>query len=174
VDGIGQGDEGGHDVWRAMAPVALDDVRILSVQTDAGVRIEAEAAAAYPAKASLRYFRRTFRFTAPGTFTVSDDVQLSSPRAIQWYLQSDTKPRHDEAGWALGDEEVGLRVVARLPRDARIDAGPTIVMAPGAPGSITSGNRDQRGYHLVLESRPATRHRFEVELIVERHQHSRD
>jgi len=38
-----------------------------------------------------------------------------------------------------------------LPPDARLRAGPTILTAPGQPGSIEQGRKDQRGYELVLQ-----------------------
>ena len=46
VGGIGQGDEGDHDVWQGMAQAALDTVRITVEATSAaGLRVEADAPA---------------------------------------------------------------------------------------------------------------------------------
>jgi hypothetical protein len=168
VDGIGQGDEREHDVWRGVTPASLDDVRIVSVRNNGGLVVEADAAAAYGAKAGLTRFHRTFRFTSPGTFTVSDDIELASARPVQWYLQSDTAPRKDGTSWLLGGEDVALRVQPTSPANATVTSGPTILMAPGRPGSITSGTKDQRGYQLMLESPSAQQHRVEVVLTVEK------
>ena len=167
VDGLGQGKDGEHDVWRGMTPAGLDAVRITSVQADDGVRIEADAAAAYPAKAGLKRFRRTFRFSPPGTFTITDDIDLAAARPVQWYLQSDTAPRQRATGWLLGGDDVSLRVEPKGPANVRATSGPAILTAPGRPGAITTGSRDQRGYQLLLESMPAPQQRFEVVLTVE-------
>ena len=169
VGGVGQGDSGEHDVWRKMSPASLDAVRIDSVRTDrGGVAIQADAAAAYPATAGLTRFRRTFTFAPPGTFTVSDDIALREAQPVKWHLQSDTAPRQQGSAWLLGGHDAWLRVDHARSGNLTATSTPTILMAPGRPGSITSGTQDQRGYQLVLESPAATQHRFEVTLTVER------
>jgi hypothetical protein len=168
VGGVGQGVEGEHDVWRGLPPASLDAVRIASVRAEGGLTIEAEAAAAYPPAAGVNRFRRTFRFEPPGTFTVSDDVALKTPQVVKWHLQSDTAPRQNGRMWLVGGDDVWLRVDPSTPANVTVTSQPTILMAPGKPGSITSGSKDQRGYQVVLESPFATTHRFEVTLAVER------
>jgi hypothetical protein len=56
-----------------------------------------------------------------------------------------------------------------LPAGARLRTGPTILTAPGQPGSIEQGRPDQRGFEIVIE--PATAGRateFDVTFGVKR------
>jgi hypothetical protein len=46
---------------------------------------------------------------------------------------------------------VALHGRVALPTGARLRTGPTILTAPGQPGSIEQGRQDQRGFELVLE-----------------------
>ncbi len=167
VDGIGQGVEGDHDVWRGMDDARLDGIRITGVKVDRGLRVEADVAAAYPANAGVTRFRRAFAFEAPDTFSVADEIALSREAAVQWYLQSDTAPRQSGQHWSLGGPGTSLRVVVKEPALVRITAGPTLLMAPGQPGSITRGTEERRGHHLQLESSKAASHRFHVVMTVE-------
>jgi hypothetical protein len=167
VDGIGQGVEGEHDVWRKIDYAQLDGIRITSVKADRGLRVEADLAAAYPDKAGLSRFHRVFTFDAPGTFTVTDEIALSRDGVVQWFLQSDTAPRQSGQDWVLGGPGTLLRVAVKEPAGARITAGPTLLMAPGQPGSITKGTEERRGHHLQLETSRGTSHRVQAVLTVE-------
>lgn len=165
VGGVGQGTGGGHDVWRGMPYDALDRIRIASVETAPGsATIDADLAAAYPAPAGVRELRRTFAFTAPGTFQVSDTIALDSPRQIEWYLQSDTPTAKTGDSLTVGH---GLRVTMKLPLDAVVKTEKTMLTAPGRPGSITEGPSDQRGYHLRIETAPAVRTAIVTSLVIE-------
>src|SRR5262249_3922794 len=165
VGGVGQGTGGGHDVWRGMPYDALDGIRIASVETAPGsATIDADLAAAYPAPAGVRELRRTFAFTAPGTFQVSDTIALDSPRQIEWYLQSDTPTAKTGDSLTVGH---GLRVTMKLPLDAVVKTEKTMLTAPGRPGSITEGPSDQRGYHLRIETAPAVRTAIVTSLVIE-------
>jgi hypothetical protein len=171
VDGIGQGTEAGHDVWREMDYGTLDGIRIERVEAAGeAVTIVADAAAAYPAPAGVTRFRRTFRYQAPLRFNVTDEIDTSQPRRIQWYLQSDTpvtvQGRSAHLGTA-GPGAAALVATVETPTDSVLTAAPTELTAPGRPGSITSGRTDQRGYHLKVETAPGTRHRIEVSLHVD-------
>jgi hypothetical protein len=46
---------------------------------------------------------------------------------------------------------VALHGRVTLPNGARLHTGPTMLTAPGQPGSIEQGRQDQRGFELVLE-----------------------
>lgn len=167
IDGVGQGAEGDHDVWRGMDYGQLAMARITSVSSDRGLRVEAEAAAAYPTNAGVTRFTRTFVFQAPATFSVTDDIALSRQAAVQWYLHTDHPLQQRGADWiADGGAGTALRVTVKEPADARATAGPTQVAAPGQPGAITTGTVEQRGYELQLESPRALSHRFHVVLTV--------
>ena len=148
-----------------MNQTALDAIRIESVQQErGGVRLTADVAAAYPAAAGLQRFRRVFSFASPGTFTVDDEIVTTEAKAIQWYLHADAPI-----------EKRGERFAITTPRPMLVDivspvarslVQPTILMAPGKPGSITTGSKDQRGFELMLETAPATTTRLSVRMQI--------
>jgi hypothetical protein len=160
VGGLGQGTDGDHDVWREMDYARLNEARILDAEvTPSRARIVLDAAGAYDPAAGLTRFTRTFTFTAPGTFTVRDEIAIAKSQPVQFFLQSDTPLQRDGDGWILGRAAAGgagLRVVVEEPTSATLTTAPTSLMAPGRPGSITSGKVDERGYHLKVETAPAT------------------
>jgi hypothetical protein len=177
VGGFGQGTERGHDTWEGMDRAALGGIRIEKGAAGAGYFwAEAELAAAYPEEAGLRRFRRRFSFEAPdaggalGRFRVEDRLETSEPRSFEWFLHAD-RPftlsgasfRSDLGGGLLLEGEVVL------PPGARLRTGPTMLTAPGQPGSIEQGREDRRGYELDVE--PPTRSRavsFEVSFELRR------
>jgi hypothetical protein len=167
IGGVGQGDEGEHDVWRKSNQAALDSIRITSAQFQVGgARIEADFAGAYGPAAAASRVHRTFTFAAPGTFTVSDAVETTAPKAIEWFLHTDTPVETEGGRYLLGQKPVQLVVDIKGPAGARITTGPTTLMAPGRPGSITSGPQQQRGYELKVETPPAVTTKIEATLLV--------
>ena len=170
VADTGQGHDGGHDVWRQMSADALDRIRILSaVSDDTRIQIEADATSAYPTEAGLRRFVRRFTYLAPGTFVLRDEIGLAEPKPVQWFLQSDTPFRaHGDAS----AETEQLRVLVSKPARAAISTAPTFLTAPGKPGAITTGSRDQRGYHLRIDLSPALRTEVEVRFEIKEVQSS--
>ena len=166
VGGIGQGIEGQHDVWRKMSPAALDAIRIKSVTERGGtIRIEADVAAAYPDAAKLTRFERTFT-AERGRFVVEDDVAVSIPLPVQWYFHSDVDITRDGDAFVLGGTR-GFRLTTEGAA-VRASVEPTILMAPGQPGSITKGNEERRGFQVKLESEPALTVRLLTMLALER------
>ena len=90
VGGIGQGDEGGHDVWRSMDHAALDTIRITRATADStGVRVEADAAGAYPAAAGLTRFHRVLTFDGKAAFAIEDAIETRAPKSVEWFLHAD-------------------------------------------------------------------------------------
>jgi hypothetical protein len=167
IGGAGQGDEGEHDVWRRADQRALDGVRIASARFSAGsATIEADLAGAYGPAAGASRVHRTFAFTAPGTFTVSDAIETTGAKPVEWFLHADTPVETDGARYLLGVKPVQLVVDVKAPEGAKVTTGETILMAPGKPGSITSGPQQQRGYQLKVETPPAATTKIEATLAV--------
>ena len=160
VGGFGQGLEKEHDAWEGMDRAALGRVRIEQVTlAPAAVRVVAELAAAYPPAARLLSFRRELTFRAPGRFRVRDRIETAEDGPLEWYLHAD-RP-FAIAGATFRDADAPRSFLGRvvLPRGARLRSGPTILMAPGQPGSIESGHREQRGFELVVEPKTPGRTR---------------
>jgi uncharacterized protein DUF4962/heparinase II/III-like protein len=167
VGGLGQGDEGDHDVWRSMGQAALDGIRITAMQADgAGVRIEADAAGAYLPSAGLARFHRTFRFDGRDAFVVEDAMELRQAKPIQWFLHSDVLIESRDGRFTVGGTSPSLMATIVSPADGRTTVEKTRLTAPGRPGSITEGPEEQRGYHLQLETPPALSTTIRVELKV--------
>jgi hypothetical protein len=166
IGGAGQGDEGEHDVWRQADQKALDTVRIVSAQmTPAGATIEAEISGAYARTTGASRVHRTFTFAAPSTFGVTDIVEAKEPRPVEWFLHTDTPVETAGSRYLLGLKPVQLAVEIKAP-GAKVTTGPTVLMAPGRPGSITKGEQQQRGYELKVETPPATVTRINATLTV--------
>ncbi len=152
VGGIGQGDEGEHDVWRSMGQAALNTIRITRATADAtGVRVEADAAGAYPAAAGLVRFHRTFTFDGKATFAVEDAIETSSPKPVKWFLHADAPIGASGGGFTIRSDPAELRVRLGTPAGSKLTTGPTYLTAPGQPGSITSGKQEQRGYEIRVD-----------------------
>ncbi len=167
IGGAGQGDEGGHDVWRNADQRALGTIRIASAQFTAGsARIEADFAGAYGAAAAASRVHRTFSFTAPATFAVSDVIETTTPQPVEWFLHTDTPVETAGSRYLLGVKPVQLAVDLKPPVGAKVTTGETTLMAPGRPGSITSGPQQQRGYQLKVETAPATVTKIDATLTV--------
>jgi hypothetical protein len=154
---FGQGLEKEHDAWEGMDRAALDGVRITEATlTPTSARIVADLAAAYPPGASVTTLRREFSFETPGRFRVRDRVETSEPRLAAWYLHADRPFTLDGPSFSDREGDI-LDGRALLPAGAHLQTGPTIVTAPGQPGSIEQGRPDQRGFEIVIEPAAAGR-----------------
>jgi hypothetical protein len=171
VGGFGQGLEREHDTWQGMDRKALGGVRTGPGESGSGYFwIVAELAAAYPPAAGLQTFRRRFSFEAPGRFRVHDRLETSEERSFEWLLHGD-RPFVTTGTSFSSDLGGGLKLGGEvsMPRDVRLRSGPTILTAPGQPGSIEQGRKDQRGFELVLQTpAPSRSVEFEVSFEVTR------
>jgi hypothetical protein len=149
-----------------MSYAALDRVRIREAELGArGVRIVADVADAYPGKAGVKAFSRSFAWDGDTVFTVTDDVSLAEPNTVEWHLQSDT-PFRDAGGRYRngGAGDPALEVFFTQPKELAIEVGRATVKSPGPPGSIEKGPEEERGYRLTATAAAATSARFEVRL----------
>jgi hypothetical protein len=166
--GVGQGDEGEHDVWRGMDQAALDTIRITRATADAtGARVEADAAGAYPAAAGLKRFHRTFTFDGKATFAVADAIETATPRSVEWFLHADTPFTAAGEDFVVSGGQPSLHVRLEAPAASKTSTGPTYLVAPGKPGSITEGQREQRGYEIRIDVPGATSVAIKAALTVE-------
>jgi hypothetical protein len=167
VGGFGQGLEREHDAWEGMDRTALDEISLdEATATSTSARIVARLAAAYPPGAALSAFRRELSFEAPANFRVRDRIETSEPRTFEWFLHADRPFSVSGARFALDASGTKLDGRVASPRGARLKTGPTLLTAPGQPGSIEQGRQDQRGYELVVEP-PAAGRTFELDVSFE-------
>ena len=69
--------------------------------------------------------------------------------------------------FVLDAAPVRLRVRVEAPAGSKTTAGPTNLMAPGKPGSITDGKQEQRGYEIRVDVPAATAAAIKATLTVE-------
>jgi len=137
-----------------MTPAALDGVRVTSVaRRGDALRIDADISAAYPAELGLQRFARALTIERE-RFLVEDVVMLSTAKPVEWYFHSDRPITGSGDGYMLGGNP-GLRLTVET-GVVEATIGPTILMAPGQPGSITKGVEESRGFHVKLQSKPVT------------------
>lgn len=149
VEGIGQGKETQHDVWRGMDYASLAKIRLREVNLRGGrMRVIADLAAAYPKTAGVNSYTRTFTWDGGARFTITDVLSFREARSVDWFLQSDTPFEGSGTRFHNGQPgQAALRVTfGRTDVDIRLERG--IVQAPGPPGSIEKGPREERGYVL--------------------------
>ena len=147
---------------------ALDGIRITDVRRDGGgVSIAVDAAAAYKPALGLTTFHRAFHYDGGAGFVVEDTIELREPKSVQWFLHSDKPFEGSGASFSVPGPGALLVTIA-APADARTTNDHTRLTAPGRPGSITDGPEEQRGYHLQVETVPASRVTIRVELKTKR------
>jgi hypothetical protein len=161
VDGKGQAKEGeGHDAFFGFPYRSMEGIRIAEVRLERGsAYVRGEAAAAYGPELGVERFTRHFYLQSPQRITVCDELRTRQPRRFTTLLHADEQidsvaPR----AFVLGD---GLRATVVAPRDVRTRVEPNVLTAPGAPGSVDKGERQERGKVLsVSTARPATEARI--------------
>jgi hypothetical protein len=155
IGGKGQGKEGsGHDAFEDIPYERLDRIRIEGLKADAKyLTVVADLTSAYEPEVGVSAFQRKFEFTAPGTWTVTDDISLTRPHVVTSYLHADqTIIKRSDTEFELGS---GLPVLvasiaAKAPFAAKIEKN--ILIAPGLPGAVDKGQAEERGVRLAVST----------------------
>lgn len=155
-DGKGQHKEGkGHDVFVGVSYDRMNQIKIERVtMDDKSAEIIANIAPAYEPEVGVTKFKRHFKFAAPGTFTVNDSVELSRPQTVTSFLHSDTKITADSSK-LFTFEPGGTHLKVELLKPAELEAKSevNILTAPGRPGSVDKGEREERGVRLNISTK---------------------
>lgn len=154
-DGRGQGKEGrGHDAFAEVSYERLNKIRVQDVKFDAKkVSIIADVAPAYEPELGVKKFIRRFEFTAPNNFVVTDDVETEKPQIITSVLHADNEIRQLSAGkFVFEPPGTNLLVNLVMPKNAVAKIEKNILTAPGKPGSVDKGEREERGVRLNLST----------------------
>ena len=171
-DGKGQNKEGkGHDVFVGIPYQRLNKIRISSVTMNSKkVSITADVTAAYEPEIGVKNFTRNFEFNAPNSFIVTDDIETNSPKTITSYLHSDNliirlSPNRfifEPNGTSLSAEIISPEMF-----DSKIEKN--ILTAPGRPGSVDKGEKEERGVRLAISTESKVKKiRFAVKLTVQK------
>ena len=171
VNHKGQSKEGrGHDAFAGMSYELLNRVRISHVKVEPGqIVVRGDATAAYQPELGLRKFVREFYFKPGGGFTITDEVETAKPSVITWLLHADDRIEPKGANRFAIKAGAAELVIERENDSTRTQATieTNTVTAPGPPGSVDKGERQERGRKLVLTTAPVTRARFVTRLYVE-------
>ncbi|MBX7170407.1 MAG: DUF4962 domain-containing protein [Pyrinomonadaceae bacterium] len=155
-DGKGQNKEGsGHDVWVGIPYERLNKIRILNVKADGKkVLITADVTSAYEPEVGVRKFIRSFEFTAPNKFLVTDYVETNSPQIITSFLHSDNVINQLSSNKFVFEPN-GTSLFAEIvePKDFDAKIEKNILTAPGKPGSVDKGEREERGVKLSISTK---------------------
>ena len=155
-DGKGQNREGrGHDVWEGVPYDRLTKIRLTDVKLGAkNVSITADLAPAYQPERGVKKFIRNFSFSAPGSFTVSDSIETEKEQTITAFLHADkTITKQSANSFAFEPNGTSLIVDLLAPTDLETQIEKNILTAPGKPGQVDKGEREERGVRLAISTR---------------------
>jgi hypothetical protein len=168
-DGKGQGKEGnGHDAFADVSYDRMDRIRLADVKFDSSkLTITADLAPAYEPEIGVETFVRKFTFTAPGEFLIEDDIRTSKPVKITSYFHSDTAiaERVERFEFELGKPSLYVEILEPKKLDTVVEKN--ILTAPGRPGSVDKGEREERGVRLAISTpEKTTEAKFKIRLRI--------
>ena len=177
VDGKGQAKEGaGHDAFAEVPYQQLNRIRISEVKVRHNqVIVRGDATAAYGPELGVKRFVREIDYRSEG-FTVSDEVETTKPAVLTLLLHADNRIEQASGNqFMIKAGRVRLMIAPTLeqasgPQTAYL-LRPTIetnsLTAPGPPGAVDKGERQERGQKLLLStSGPVTKARFMLRMSI--------
>ncbi len=169
-DGVGQAKEGsGHDVFADVSYDRLNQIHIRDLKAD-GTKLSllAELTSAYQPEVGVTRFTRRFEFTAPGEFTIEDNVSLNKDRTITSYLHADSSIVEKSTSYfelQPGATSVFVRIID--PASSKTAIEKNILTAPGPPGNVDKGKSEERGVRLAISTpNPVKDAKFVVKLTI--------
>ena len=178
INGKGQGREGtGHDAFAEVPYDLLNRIRISEVKVEKNlVMVRGDATAAYGPELGLKKFVREFVYQPGAGFTIVDDVETTKPAKPTFLLHADD---HIEKGegclFSITAGRVKLLIDPTLaaPVEQALQSIEAVIetntlTAPGPPGAVDKGERQERGQKLLLStSVPTTKAGFKLRLRIE-------
>lgn len=177
VNGKGQAKEGdGHDVFAGVPYELLNRIRISEVKVEPNqVIVRGDATAAYGSELGLQKFVREFVYRPGAGFTVTDEVETTKPASLTFLLHSDDRINKESANrFSIKAGAVKLLVDPTIEQTNEVGSTPiraiietNTLTAPGPPGAVDKGERQDRGQKLLLSTpAPTTRARFVLRLSI--------
>ncbi|WP_394850369.1 DUF4962 domain-containing protein [Pendulispora brunnea] len=150
LDGKGQAREGEkHEAFEGIPAERLDGIRIEDVKLEAGrAYVRGNATLAYEPQLGLTKFVRELTFTEAEGLVLTDEVASRQEGRFGILFHADDKVETLAANQFLIRGQLLVDVTAPAPFVTAIV--PNIVAAPGKPGSIEQGEREQRGERLEI------------------------
>jgi hypothetical protein len=171
IGGVGQGREGkGHDAFDGVPYTQLNKIVLHDVKMgESGVSLDADLAAAYEPRVGVLDFIRRFEFKAPGEFLITDTIKTDRAQTIISYLHSDNSILETKGGFDFeGSRKPNLFAEVAEPNLFDTVIGPNYLTAPGPPGSVDKGSREQRGVRLAISTKqPVKEADFKIRLRIQ-------
>ena len=170
IDGKGQSKEGsGHDAFEGVSYQRLDQVHIIDVQiAKDSVIVRGDATNAYEAERGVKKFVREFSYRPETGFTLRDEIETEKPSIITSVLHADAGMKKEGNGlFSINAGSVKLLIEPLEPADLRDAIEANILTAPGPPGAVDKGERQERGQKLMLSTKqPVTSVKFSIGMKV--------
>ncbi|HSB28160.1 MAG TPA: heparinase II/III family protein, partial [Pyrinomonadaceae bacterium] len=168
--GKGQAKEGsGHDAFDDVSYERLDRIRIVDVSVQKNVvRVVGDATMAYEPEVGVRKFVRTIEYAPAEGFRIRDEVETNKPTIITSLIHADggiDKKANNQFMISAGAARLFIEPLE--PNDLIGSIDVNVLTAPGPPGAVDKGERQERGYLLRLSTKDAvTSTRFVISLKV--------
>ncbi len=172
-DGKGQNKEGaGHDVFAGIPYERLNKIRLTNVSfNDKKVLITADLSAAYEPEVGVKNFVRQFTFTAPNDFAVTDDIATDKPETVTFFLHADNLIENGSNNNFIFEPGEKSRLLVKIEEPAQTNTviEKNILTAPGKPGSVDKGEREERGVRLAISTKDkTTKTRFAIKMQIQK------
>ncbi len=171
IGGRGQAREGkGHDAFNGVPYERMDKIHIKQAKLGKDfAEVIGDATAAYEAELGVKRFERRFIFIKPNKFEIRDEVATEMPQSYTSLIHADsTVEQLGNNHFAIPLQKTRLLITAESPQDAKISIEPNFLTAPGRPGAVDKGEKQQRGERLAIATvAPVTAARFVILLQIE-------
>jgi hypothetical protein len=115
----------------------------------------------------VRSFTRRLTFTAPGSFTVTDEVVTAKPSRPTLFWHADNTITSVKGNSFRLETGPSLALTIQSPANAETHIEPNVLTAPGRPGSVDKGPREERGMRLaVAPPSPVSQTKFVTRLTI--------
>lgn len=177
VNGKGQDNEGsGHDAFAGVPYDVLNRIHISEVKVEQSqVTVRGDATAAYGPELGLKKYVREFVYKPLSGFTVSDEVETATRSVLTVLLHADDRiEKADNTKFRIAAGRVKLLIDPTLeypassPKQFQSAIETNTLTAPGPPGAVDKGERQERGQKLLLSTPgPTSSARFKLRLTIE-------
>lgn len=179
INGKGQAKEGeGHDAFAEVSYDVLNRIRISDVKVEKNlVTVRGDATAAYGPELGVKKFVRELAYEPGGEFTVTDEVVTTTPSTLTFLLHADSRIEtaadtkfRIKAGRVtmIVDPSVEYPGARSTSKQLESAIETNRLTAPGPPGAVDKGERQERGQKLLLSTAGAISNaRFKVRLTIE-------
>jgi hypothetical protein len=156
INGNGQAKEGlGHDAFADVDYESINRIRIVDVKTEGDqIVIVGDATSAYQLELGLKKFVRRFEYRPSTGFSIRDEVETLKPSIVTSVIHADSGLKKvTERRFVITRDAAKLSVEVIEPTELQSVTAVNTVTAPGPPGAVDKGERQERGQKLLLSTR---------------------